>query len=1242
MTIITIACIGSTALADPPPGYYSTVDDTSGATMRSTLHAVIDDHTRFPYTSGGTDTWDILEDAQENPSSSSQVIDIYRNRAYTKMGGGSGPYNREHTWPKSYGFPNDGASNYPYTDCHQLHLCDSGYNSSRSNKPFRNCNSGCSEETTDANNGEGGGSGSYPGNSNWTSGSFASGTWETWIGRRGDVARTMFYLDVRYEGGTHGVTNHNEPNLILTNTESLIDNSNTGSNESVAYMGILSVLRQWHLDDPVDDFERDRNDVVFGYQGNRNPFVDHPEWVACLYDSACTPGGGPATPQNLVATAGNAVVNLNWSDNTEPDLDGYNVHRATVSGGPYTQINGPLVGTSQYTDLAVTNGTTFFYTVTAMNTSSDESGMSSEASATPTAGGGTPAGDPWINEFHYDNNGGDTGEFFEIAGAAGTNLSGWSVVGYNGNGGASYNTIALSGVIPDQGGCMGTLSFSFTGMQNGAPDGLALVDDVSAVIEFLSYEGGLTATNGPASGMSSTNTGVSESSGTPVGFSLQKSGTGSESADFSWQPEGTDTPGQPNTGQVFDGCSGCVDNEDCDDGLFCNGAETCDAAAGCLGGASPCPGQLCNEGLNACVDCLIDADCDDGLFCNGAETCVAGVCQAGTAPNCDDSISCTTDSCNEATDSCDHATDDAACDDGSFCTGDETCVGGSGCVSSGDPCTGLFCDDATDSCVDCLVDAHCADGLFCNGIEVCDSGSCVGGTGVDCNDGLSCTTDTCNESLDQCDYDANDAVCDDGLFCNGPEACVVGNGCVAGGIPCTGQLCDEAGDGCVDCVVDNDCGDALFCNGTETCNAGACQPGSSVDCDDGFACTVDTCNETTDVCENAPTDGPCDDGLFCNGVETCAVGVGCIAGTMQCSKSLCDEVSDQCVDCLVNDDCSDGLFCNGAELCDAGGTCQPGSPPCTGQICDDGLDSCVECLSDTDCDDGSPCTSDSCDIGLGQCEFVDAGTCGPDCCDTDSNDVRDDACGFCTRDEASCSVTPLDAFADMGGAFGDCPADGFANIHDRNHALTCFSVENPCDPINHDCGGSFGSCAPDGFCNIHDANHALTAFAGTSSCSCPTGPSPEFPPSIVGTTHVRLKPSSTRIFPGRLIEIDVMINPVAAPLQSYQVELHVTGGSRGALDIHDIYIDSRRDRVWKGGPTFSAVNVDRGMMLAGVDRAERSSGSYLATFVMQASTDARGTFVIEPWVSDHGTVLISDFDAAIDITGAKPVVVAIR
>jgi endonuclease I len=285
--LLALVLFSSSATAQIPPGYYDSVDTGSPAAMRSTLHAVIDDHQRYPYTSSATDTWDILELAQQDPSNSSRILDIYKNESYPKHTGGNSDYNREHSWPKSFGFPDDGGTNYPYTDCHVLFLCNDSYNSSRGNKPFRVCQSSDSEKTTAFNNGAGGGSGIFPGNSNWTEGSGPTGRWQVWNTRKGDIARAMLYMDVRYEGGSHNVTGASEPNLILTDDTNSIAGSSTGSNESVAYMGELSVILQWHLEDPVDDFERNANDVIYSFQGNRNPFVDHPEWVDCLFNGVC-------------------------------------------------------------------------------------------------------------------------------------------------------------------------------------------------------------------------------------------------------------------------------------------------------------------------------------------------------------------------------------------------------------------------------------------------------------------------------------------------------------------------------------------------------------------------------------------------------------------------------------------------------------------------------------------------------------------------------------------------------------------------------------------------------------------------------------------------------------------------------------------------------------------------------------------------------------------------------------------
>lgn len=138
--------------------------------------------------------------------------------------------------------------------------------------------------------------------------------------------------------------------------------------------------------------------------------------------------------------------------------------------------------------------------------------------------GPPPSGSPVrFNEIHYDNSGDDVGEAIEIEGPAGTDITGYSIVLYNFTGGAVYDTRVLSGTIPATCGTRGVLAFTYpvNGIQNGPQDGFALVDNTGTVVEFRSYEGVLTATNGPAAGMTSVDIGVAEGSGGPGG-SLQR------------------------------------------------------------------------------------------------------------------------------------------------------------------------------------------------------------------------------------------------------------------------------------------------------------------------------------------------------------------------------------------------------------------------------------------------------------------------------------------------------------------------------------------------------------------------------------------------------------------------------------------------------------------------------------------------------------------------------------------------
>lgn len=444
---------------EPPANYiveYQSMNGMGDTDLRNALHELIDDHVSFRYTHGTkpgdsnhqVDVWDIIALADEHPESEGKVLDIYLNDTFDRQLAGpktSPRYDREHSWPKSLGFPDDRAANPAYSDGHHLFAAYNSYNSSRSNKPYgESDNNADDRKPTLENLGQGGGYMDEPDSSNYSYRDY----WQTWLGRRGDVARAMFYMAIRYEGGS------NEADLELTNDRSLVIARDVWETGGKAYMGILEVLLKWHREDPVDDLERRRNSVVYLFQGNRNPFIDHPELVETVF------GAGPTTS--------------------------------------------PTTTTSI-----------------------------------------------WINELHYDNQGADSGEFVEIAGTAGASLNGWKLIGYNGSGGQMYETVNLGGVIPDLANGFGMLAFPFEPFQNGAPDGIALIDSNGTVVQFLSYEGSFTGAEGPCKGMISSEIGVEESGSTSVGDSLQLTGSGHEYSDFSWAAPGQSTEGAANAGQTM-------------------------------------------------------------------------------------------------------------------------------------------------------------------------------------------------------------------------------------------------------------------------------------------------------------------------------------------------------------------------------------------------------------------------------------------------------------------------------------------------------------------------------------------------------------------------------------------------------------------------------------------------------------------------------------------------------------------
>ena len=202
-----------------------------------------------------------------------------------------------------------------------------------------------------------------------------------------------------------------------------------------------------------------------------------------------------------------------------------------------------------------------------------------------------------------------------------------------------------------------------------------------------------------------------------------------------------------------------VNNALCSDNQYCNGSEVCNLDFGCINGTPPdcndsinCTSDYCDEDLDICVNTAMPYYCDDNLFCNGFETCNTSTgCIAGTDP-CDDSNDCTTDTCNEDNDSCSSVCDDitSPLDD---CCEDETCGIDPQCS---------YCDN----------DIDCNDTIWCNGTETCNLSThlCESGTAPDCSDGNSCTNDLCYEAIQECINTCNAATPSD--ICCSDDSCL--------------------------------------------------------------------------------------------------------------------------------------------------------------------------------------------------------------------------------------------------------------------------------------------------------------------------------------------------------------------------------------------------------------------------------------------------------------------------------------
>ena len=533
----------------------------------------------------------------------------------------------------------------------------------------------------------------------------------------------------------------------------------------------------------------------------------------------------------------------------------------------------------------------------------------------------------------------------------------------------------------------------------------------------------------------------------------------------------------PCTDDVCDGLGGCdfeFNQAPCDDDDPCTVADTC-ATGICAGYAVACD---CQE--NADCAQLEDGDlCNGTLFCNQEKLPYQCDIAPGTTVNCPlpqgPHAACQQAVCNPEDGTCTTAPDHEglACDDADACTIGEKCTvgqcGGGGQLNCSDdnPCTEDSCDPQS-GCTHVNNTLPCQDGDACTVGDHCADGECLSGDPADCDDGNSCTQDSCAPDKG-CQHETIFGQCDDQNPCTINDSCVNGL-CVGGAIedcdddnPCTKDQC-ISGLGCSNVPIAGPCNDGDPCTVADQCINGECAPGDQLLCDDANPCTKDACIEGK--CSFTPMPWDCDDGSQCTQTDSCIEGK-CVGtdvldcnDTNPCTTDYCDPGigcvyslnSLPCDDndaCTTVDKCANGeciatgeLACDDDNVCTLD-NCSPASGcthvawdgncndqnPCTVQ------DSCAEgkCVGTAilDCDDGNPCTLDLCDVAAGGC-------------------TNTPAAGFCS-DNNACTINDYcEAGSCVGGPAQNCDDGNICTVDscEANQGCTHLANDLPCDDGN--------------------------------------------------------------------------------------------------------------------------------------------------------------------------------------------------
>ncbi|MBR3697948.1 MAG: endonuclease [Bacteroidales bacterium] len=373
IVLILLALVGITAQAQAPAGYYNSANDLTGTELKAALHNIIKGHTVVSY-AGLLDAF-----AYTDCDANQKIIDIYSNYHWELDDNCTSNYhkegdcwNREHTWPQSWFNEKNG----PKSDLFHVYPTDGYVNNRRSNYPYG--------EVSNPSYTSGNGSKLGP----CTVSGYSGTVFEPIDEYKGDIARSFFYMSVRYYG------------------EDSDWSSSDMTNKSEIRSWALAMLLAWSDNDPVSAKEMARNNAVYGYQGNRNPFIDNPEyahmiwdenWSGASYAITCATGlsnGSISAPAS--ATKG-TIVSITATPNAGYEVDTYSAHKTgeastivTVSSnGTFTMPNYPVTVSATFkqntTSYPITLGSVTHGSISATTTTA-LSGATVNLSATPAIG----------------------------------------------------------------------------------------------------------------------------------------------------------------------------------------------------------------------------------------------------------------------------------------------------------------------------------------------------------------------------------------------------------------------------------------------------------------------------------------------------------------------------------------------------------------------------------------------------------------------------------------------------------------------------------------------------------------------------------------------------------------------------------------------------------------------------------------------------------------------------------------